>query len=69
MIEFPASIREAARLYMAKGLVPIPNMFRTKRPGNPRWDGTGWRKVRITDGNFDNYFPPRSGAEPGRHEW
>jgi hypothetical protein len=50
---FPTEANEAARLYLAKGLAPIPLLPRSKDPG---YDG--WPQLRLTDADLDRYFPP-----------
>jgi hypothetical protein len=49
---FPRVPRDAAEVYVLRGLAPIPMPPRTKDPGYP-----GWEALRLTVAELDRYFP------------
>jgi hypothetical protein len=49
----PKDARSAARLYLARGLAPIPLPPRSKDPGY-----SGWQHLRLTPDALDSHFPP-----------
>ena len=49
---FPPDASSAAKLYLERGLSPIPLPARSKNPGY-----SGWQQLRLTAGNVDDQFP------------
>src|SRR5215470_13538935 len=51
--DFPNEIRESARLYLSKGLAPIPLRLRSKEPIH-----SDWPRLRVPSEKVDLIFPP-----------
>src|SRR5262249_33385864 len=49
---FPRDPRDAAGIYVLRGMAPIPMPPRTKDPGY-----TGWERLRLTGADLDEHFP------------
>jgi hypothetical protein len=49
---FPTNVREAAALYLAKGILPIPLKPKTKIPAL-----SDWPNLRLTIADLDRFFP------------
>jgi DNA polymerase I-like protein with 3'-5' exonuclease and polymerase domains len=57
---FPKTARDAAALYLAKGLAPIPLPIQSKDPGY-----SGWQHLRLTPDTLDDRFPPDQARNVG----
>jgi hypothetical protein len=57
---FPRTAREAAGLYLEKGLAPIPLPPRSKKAVQ-----SGWPQLRLTPDTLDEHFPPGQALNVG----